>query len=136
MIKIKGKDGKVIREEIRGDEDEDELHEYIFSGNGKKKVIKIQGKDGKVIREEIRGDSENVFELRTDDDNTFAFITGNDGKEPLVYIDGKESSREEMKKLDSKNIESINVLKGDTAIKKYGKKAKNGVIEITTKKSK
>ncbi|GAA4271145.1 TonB-dependent receptor plug domain-containing protein [Aquimarina gracilis] len=115
--------------------DDDKKHEVIISGSGKNKVVRIKDKNGKVITEEIHGSShDGVYEFRTDDDNTFAFITGNDGKEPLLYIDGKESSKEKMKKLDSKSIESINVLKGDTAIKKYGKKAKNGVIEITTKK--
>ena len=38
-----------------------------------------------------------------------------------------------MENLDSEKIKSINVLKGESATKKYGKKAKDGVIEITTK---
>jgi outer membrane receptor for ferrienterochelin and colicin len=32
-------------------------------------------------------------------------------------------------------IETMNVLKGDAAFKKYGKKGLNGVIEITIKKN-
>ncbi|HET7116567.1 MAG TPA: N-acetylmuramoyl-L-alanine amidase, partial [Hanamia sp.] len=51
----------------------------------------------------------------------------------LIFINGKISSKDEMKKIPSGNIQSINVLKGETAIKKYGEKGKNGVIEITTK---
>jgi outer membrane receptor for ferrienterochelin and colicin len=39
-----------------------------------------------------------------------------------------------MKDLDPSDFESINVLKGNSAIKKHGEKAKNGVIEIITKK--
>ena len=39
-----------------------------------------------------------------------------------------------MKALDPDQIETINVFKGDKAIEKHGKKAKNGVVEITTKK--
>ena len=38
------------------------------------------------------------------------------------------------KDLNPNEIESINVLKGEAAIKKYGDKGKDGVIEITTKK--
>lgn len=40
-----------------------------------------------------------------------------------------------MKDIDPNTIKSINVLKGENATKKYGEKAKSGVIEITTKKN-
>ncbi|MGN6265955.1 MAG: N-acetylmuramoyl-L-alanine amidase, partial [Ginsengibacter sp.] len=50
----------------------------------------------------------------------------------LIIIDGKKSSKDEMKNIPSGNIESINVLKGEKAIEKYGEKGKNGVIEIAT----
>ena len=39
-----------------------------------------------------------------------------------------------MKDIDPNDIDSITVLKDDSAIDKYGKKAKHGAIEITTKK--
>lgn len=51
----------------------------------------------------------------------------------LIFVDGKEISKDEMKSIPSSNIQSINVLKGKIAIKKYGAKGKDGVIEITTK---
>lgn len=51
----------------------------------------------------------------------------------LIYINGKESSNDEMKSISPKNINAINVLKGESAIKKYGQKGKDGVIEITTR---
>ncbi len=53
---------------------------------------------------------------------------------PLIYIDGKKTTTEEMKELDTEKIESMNVLKGESAIKKYGENGKDGVIEINTKK--
>ena len=37
----------------------------------------------------------------------------------------------EMKNIPPANIESINVLKGESAKNKYGEKGKNGVVEIT-----
>lgn len=49
-------------------------------------------------------------------------------KEPLYIIDGKEV--EGFVDMDPDFIVSINVLKGDSAIEKYGNKGKNGVIEI------
>jgi hypothetical protein len=55
-------------------------------------------------------------------------------KDVLYIIDGKEMVSGSIKDVDPNTIERINVLKGDNAVKKYGEKGKNGVIEITTKK--
>jgi outer membrane receptor for ferrienterochelin and colicin len=57
-----------------------------------------------------------------------------DDENALIFIDGKESTKEEMKALGKDKIDKIEVLKGDKAIEKYGEKAKDGVIHITTKK--
>ena len=54
--------------------------------------------------------------------------------EVLYKINGKEAKKVEVDKLNPNDIESVNVYKGNTAIEKYGNKAKNGVVEITTKK--
>ncbi|NNU33000.1 hypothetical protein HK413_00125 [Mucilaginibacter sp. S1162] len=51
-------------------------------------------------------------------------------------IDGKEASEKEMKALSVSEIEKINVNKDKEMVDKYGDKAKNGVIFITTKKAK
>lgn len=56
--------------------------------------------------------------------------------QPLFLVDGKELSKTEIDKIDPSTIESINVLKGDTAASKYGKKGLNGVVEITLKTGK
>jgi hypothetical protein len=57
-----------------------------------------------------------------------------EGKDPMIFIDGKKANKKKMDKLNPDQIESINVWKGDKAVEKYGKKAEDGVIEITTKK--
>ena len=54
---------------------------------------------------------------------------------PLVILDGEVKEYSIMKDLDSKTIESINVLKSANATSLYGKKADNGAIIITSKKS-
>jgi hypothetical protein len=54
---------------------------------------------------------------------------------PLYIVDGKEISKNEMDKIDPKEIASMNVWKGPQAIEKYGDKGKDGVIEITLKKN-
>ena len=107
----------------------------------------IKSKDGnevvKII-EEVNEDntSEQIYIIETDGEKgnkykvtkkeNFVFI-GDNEKEPLIYIDGKEASKKEMNKLDSDKIKKIEVLKGKSATEKYGKKAKDGVILITTK---
>lgn len=56
-------------------------------------------------------------------------------KDVLYIIDGKEMASGSMNDINPNTIQSINVLKGENALKKYGDKGKNGVIEITTKKN-
>lgn len=58
-------------------------------------------------------------------------------KEPLFVIDGIIKNEDfDMGSILPSSIESINVLKDEAALNKYGKKGeKNGVVEITTKKS-
>ena len=58
-------------------------------------------------------------------------------KEPLFVIDGVIKNEDfDMGSIPPSSIESMNVLKDEAALNKYGKKGeKNGVVEITTKKS-
>ncbi|MDJ1481370.1 M56 family metallopeptidase [Cytophagaceae bacterium YF14B1] len=58
----------------------------------------------------------------------------NDKNPPLYIVDDKQITKGEMDKIDPQTIESINVLKDESATKKYGDKGKNGVIEINLKK--
>lgn len=53
---------------------------------------------------------------------------------PLVIIDGKETSLDDLGSIDPDTIESISVLKDKTSIEKYGAKGKNGVMIIELKK--
>jgi N-acetylmuramoyl-L-alanine amidase len=56
------------------------------------------------------------------------------GVDPLYIINGKEYTKEQMSALEPNQIESIDVLKGESAITLFGDKGKNGVIKITLKK--
>jgi len=69
-------------------------------------------------------------------DSKIVFNNSDSKEKPLIIVDGKEISYKKFKKIDTNKIESVNVLKGDNAIEKYGKKAKNGVIVVKTKKKK
>ncbi|CAH8281769.1 BlaR1 peptidase M56 [Mariniflexile fucanivorans] len=78
-------------------------------------------------------EEENKVSLSSTNESNIKMASSN-GKELLYFIDGKESKKNEMDNLQHYNIESINVLKDDMAIEKYGEKGKYGVIEVTTKK--
>jgi len=126
IIIVNGKE--VTRETFEKMEDEDKVH----------------GKHVRIVKKSTAGGNTNVFvikdtddvddiEVVSDDSSSFFFIDTDDDEDQLYIIDGKESSIEDVKSLSHNKIETINVYKGDKAVEKYGKKAKDGVIEIETK---
>ena len=52
---------------------------------------------------------------------------------PAYYLDGIKITEQEMKAISTIEIKSINVLKGERALKKYPEDGKNGVVEIISK---
>jgi serine protease Do len=66
-------------------------------------------------------------------ENAPAVIISKDGKTPLYILDGKIVTS--ISDIAPTDIESVSVLKGAMATKKYGEKAANGVIEIVSKKN-
>jgi hypothetical protein len=124
---------------IRRDEDGNIVKEKI---KGKGNSFTFESKDGEIFKS--KGGS-NLWISKEDDDKTIAkigknggtfFVTSDGDKDPLIIIDGKEVKNKKMKDIDPDTIASVSVLKGESAEKKYGKKGKDGVIEITTKKKK
>jgi len=66
----------------------------------------------------------------------FQLTEGNaNNSNPLIVKDGVVSPNTKMDDINPNEIESVNVLKGELATAKYGDKGKNGVLEITTKKT-
>ena len=66
-------------------------------------------------------------------ENAPAVVIGKEGKTPLYILDGKIVDN--IKDISPNDIESVSVLKGAMATKKYGEKAAEGVIEIISKKN-
>ncbi|MDH7444639.1 M56 family metallopeptidase [Aquimarina sp. 2201CG14-23] len=124
-------DGHII--EIDVDDDGDNIFTVKGDKKHKRKIIRKKGGKNKII---LRGDhnDDGLIILHSDDQKTVFDFDDNSGKDVLFYIDGKKASKKEVKKLKSDEIESIDVSKGKST-KKYGKKAKDGVIRITTKKN-
>ena len=52
----------------------------------------------------------------------------------LFIVDGQKSSQDALKKINSNKIESISVIKNQSAILLYGAEAKNGVVLVKMKK--
>ena len=63
-------------------------------------------------------------------------VRGAEGKSPLVVVDGKEVGygASLISEIPVATIQLISVLNGKNSVDKYGEKAKDGAIEVTTKK--
>ena len=130
-----GKAEKIFVKMLETDEDPDvevEIKEIRVTEDGVDRVIEVVPQGGEKAKYKA---------ITIDLDKSGDFSHGkskvtflDEGKDPLIFIDGKKASQKKMDKLNPDQIESIHVWKGDKAMEKYGKKAQDGVIEITTKK--
>ncbi len=93
---------------------------------GKQTVIKFrQNNDAKA---EVTISAEKIL-IRPQTDSTKNKSQAN----PIYYINGQFATADEVSKLDPDQIKSIHVWKGESAVKKFGAGAANGVIDIVTK---
>jgi len=60
-------------------------------------------------------------------------ITIEDKHQPLYLINTKQVSKDVIIKLDSIAIKSLTILRAEKAKEKYGRKGKNGAVEVITK---
>lgn len=76
-----------------------------------------------------------LFAFSFDKSNVVAQVVVNEklNSTPIYIVDGVE--KQSIDDIDPNQIESMNVYKGEEAIKKYGDKGKNGVIFILLKKN-
>lgn len=56
-------------------------------------------------------------------------------EDPLFVIDGIKKTKTDLDKVDPNEIETVNVLKGASAMALYGDEGKHGVVQIITKKN-
>jgi len=106
----------------------------VLKGEAATRLYGEDAKHGVVIISTKTPDSKDDL-TRTETSVSHIVIRGKSLKDadPLYVVDGKVMKNFNETSLDSEKIESISVLKGESAIKKYGAKAKNGVIEVTLK---
>lgn len=78
--------------------------------------------------------------LTEDEMNTKFYIRGvtsfqsNANTDPLILLDGVETSKLDLSRLQPEDIESFSVMKDASATAMYGARGANGVILVTTKK--
>jgi TonB-dependent SusC/RagA subfamily outer membrane receptor len=104
-----------------------------FTGNLDSSSILMKGmRDGKEITVTVKGSNKNIS---TNDQASIVLRSSSDQKEkPLIVVNGVIISDMNLNEINANNIQSINVLKGESAKAKYAEKGANGVVEITTKK--
>ena len=107
--------------------------EYVYQ-QPQKKIVKKGRKAGKV---NVSGKTIEVEADTLEATGSLQFhvvdrMKGN-LENPLVVIDGKHSTMEELQALDPQTIDHIDVLKDKASLEVFGEEGKNGVILITTK---
>ena len=109
----------------------------LFGTTGKNGVVKIMLKSNSLQKPGNNKVTSILSYTNTDSQNKQTTVAVNDGSinNAIYYIDGKESSKAIMLKLNEADILRVDVLKGDQAIKAYGDNGKHGVIKITTKQA-
>lgn len=99
----------------------------IVEGNQENNVL---GKEASSIDKEEESDKLNLV---ASNDSSKIKIKSVGKAQPLVMIDGEAIPFEELSKITSEAIESIDILKDKSSEELYGEKGKNGTILITTK---
>jgi len=106
-----------------------EIHEDHDGSSGEMSKTVWVSKDGDKTEEII---IKNIHGEHSKGENMI--FMGGSSEDALLIIDGKETSNKRLEDIDPSTIETINILKGDKAVEKYGEKGKDGVITISTKK--
>ncbi|WP_104736186.1 M56 family metallopeptidase [Hanstruepera ponticola] len=118
---------------ITNEDGEDEIIELKSDKN----VYVLKSKDGVISSNHLTwvndDNAKAKYEFKSKKKGNSFFISTDEEEKPYILLNGKEITQKEMEALDSETIKSVNVLKGESATKKYGNKAKDGAIIISTK---
>ncbi|MEI8115877.1 MAG: TonB family protein, partial [Bacteroidia bacterium] len=128
----------------------DGMVEYTENGNTIRKSCTLDNELYQILPSLIGKDPKEKVHLMFDDgvdlarqktvrdilqSSNISVKDANSGTKPVISIDGNIDENHDINSIPPETIESIAILKGESAISKYGEKGKNGVMEITTKKS-
>ncbi len=94
-----------------------------------KEIIEVPAAVSVVEKIQVQASAERANVIEVPVKVSLPAIQGN----PLIVVDGLIIKNGELDKINPNSIESINVLKGNSALALYGEKGTNGVIIIKTK---
>ena len=120
------------------------LHDTIEVGNFNSKNnqikysnVRLTTKDKQKVLDALEKKANVVITKKTESgEEKYIIVDDQDVKDatkPTYYLDGVKITEKEMKSISPNDIELVNILKGENALKKYGKDGANGIIEITLK---
>ena len=101
---------------------------FVQYGYVKQELFLKSGKDNEVRMERLKG-----IQPPPPSSPNPAGKVDTLGRPGLYILNGREISREAMKNIDPEEIQKVDVLKGEKAVKLYGEKARDGVIIITSR---
>ncbi|MBR8536363.1 TonB-dependent receptor plug domain-containing protein [Carboxylicivirga sediminis] len=130
-------DGKEVDKEVFGKIAPDQIASVnVLKNSAATDKYGDKAKDG-VVEVTTKGNAESMPFFKSTDKVKISSmklsVTADNGETPLFVVDGKKQEKSEV---DEKDIESITVLKEQSAIDLYGEEGKNGVVNINTKKGK
>ena len=101
-----------------------------------------RAKEGAIIVTTKKGEHKETVEGATYDatltySHVKSVIAPKEGTSPLIIIDGEEKGNDQsiLNQLDVQDIQTISVLKDESAVQQFGEKGREGVVIVTTKKA-
>jgi TonB family protein len=101
-----------------------------------------RAKEGAIIVTTKKGEHKEMVEGATYDatltySHVKSVIDPKEGTSPLIIIDGEEKGNDQsiLNQLDVQDIQTISVLKDESAVQQFGEKGREGVVIVTTKQA-
>lgn len=102
-----------------------------FGEKAKEGAIIVTTKDGEEAVRVVGAGTYNAYS------HVKSVIAPKEGTSPLIIIDGEEKGNDQsiLNQLDVQDIQTISVLKDESAVQQFGEKGREGVVIVTTKKA-
>lgn len=109
----------------------------VFAGYQAQKVVPEADREMRVVLKKAAVSSDNSnSSVQNSSPNLVIRAAGSlDNSKPLIVIDGAIAENQDANAINPDKIQSVEVLKGESATALYGEKGKNGVVKITLKKA-
>ena len=128
-------DGKLVDSKTANSLTPNQIATIDITKGGAQPIIRI-GTNGEAADPRAEGSARLQMSVHEPVRKTeISSVTADPANQPLIMIDGVKADDAKLKALDPRNIESIQVIKGAKALTMSSEPAaKNGIIQVTTKK--